>query len=46
MRYLGECSIEEVNKILAGAHVFVNTSTVEGCSNTFIQACIKSLLSA
>lgn len=43
MIYLGERSIEEVNKILAGAHVFVNTSTAEGCPNTFIQAWMRKV---
>jgi glycosyltransferase involved in cell wall biosynthesis len=36
--YMGECPIEEVNRILARSHVLVNTSLYEGFPNTFIQA--------
>lgn len=38
IEYKGELSIQEVNSLLAGAHVLVNTSLFEGFSNTFIQA--------
>jgi glycosyltransferase involved in cell wall biosynthesis len=38
LRYLGAKSIDEVNQILAEAHIFVNTSEYEGFPNTFIQA--------
>jgi glycosyltransferase involved in cell wall biosynthesis len=38
LRYLGEQPLEEVNRILAGAHLLVNTSDYEGFPNTFIQA--------
>lgn len=40
-KYIGPCSIEEVNSILATAHVFVNTSLEEGFANTFIQAWMR-----
>jgi glycosyltransferase involved in cell wall biosynthesis len=36
--YMGERPIEEVNRILASSHVFVNTSQYEGFPNTFVQA--------
>lgn len=36
--YLRERPIGEVNQVLAGAHVLVNTSRYEGFPNTFIQA--------
>ena len=36
--YVGQKSHDEVNALLARAHIFVNTSTVEGFPNTFIQA--------
>jgi glycosyltransferase involved in cell wall biosynthesis len=38
LTYLGEKSNEEVNRILGGSHILVNTSDTEGFSNTFIQA--------
>jgi glycosyltransferase involved in cell wall biosynthesis len=38
LTYLGERSNEEINRILAESHVFVNTSDYEGFPNTFIQA--------
>jgi len=41
--YMGERSIDEVNGILAGAHVFVNTSLYEGFPNTFIQAWLRQV---
>jgi len=41
LRYLGELSQSEVNLQLAKSHVLVNTSLVEGFSNTFIQAWMR-----
>jgi len=41
--YLGERPLEEVNFILAKAHVFVNTSLYEGFPNTFIQAWMRKV---
>lgn len=41
--YMGERSIDKVNRILAGAHVFVNTSLYEGFPNTFIQAWLRQV---
>ncbi len=38
LHYLGERSHEEVNALLARAHIFVNTSLHEGFPNTFIQS--------
>jgi glycosyltransferase involved in cell wall biosynthesis len=38
LEYLGELSIEEVNRRMAQAHIHVNTSSFEGFPNTFIQA--------
>jgi glycosyltransferase involved in cell wall biosynthesis len=38
LEYLGARSLEEVNALLARAHVFVNTSAHEGFPNTFIQS--------
>jgi glycosyltransferase involved in cell wall biosynthesis len=43
LKYLGECSIDEVNRILAQAHIFVNTSVAEGFPNTFIQAWMRKV---
>ncbi|MGI9301874.1 MAG: glycosyltransferase family 4 protein [Gammaproteobacteria bacterium] len=41
LEYLGELPIEEVNRILSTAHIFVNTSIYEGFPNTFIQAWMR-----
>ena len=41
--YLGARPLEEVNSILAKAHVFVNTSLYEGFPNTFIQAWMRKV---
>ena len=38
LEYLGELSIEDVNKRMARAAIHVNTSSFEGFPNTFIQA--------
>lgn len=43
LRYLGEQPQETVNRVLAGAHLFVNTSTYEGFPNTFIQAWLNEV---
>jgi len=39
--YLGEQSIEEVNRILSFSHIFVNTSDYEGFPNTYTQAWLR-----
>jgi len=41
--YLGEKPIDEVNRILCKAHIFVNTSSYEGFPNTFIQAWMRQV---
>ncbi len=38
LKYLGELSIDDVNRQMAQAHFHVNTSSFEGFPNTFIQA--------
>lgn len=38
VQHLGERSHQEVNELLARAHIFVNTSIHEGFPNTFIQS--------
>jgi glycosyltransferase involved in cell wall biosynthesis len=43
IEYLGELSADEVNRILALAHIFVNTSAMEGFPNTFIQAWLREV---
>jgi len=43
LAYVGERSIDQVNRVLAGAHVFVNTSQYEGFPNTFIQAWLRQV---
>lgn len=40
-RYVGELPLHEVNRLLARAHLFVNTSAYEGFPNTFIQAWLR-----
>ena len=43
IEYLGELTQDEVNKLLARAHVLVNTSQYEGFPNTFIQAWMREV---
>lgn len=43
LTYLGECSQEQVNEMMASAHIFVNTSESEGFPNTFIQAWMRNV---
>ncbi len=43
LRYLGLQPLNEVNGILAGGHLFVNTSHKEGFPNTFIQAWMREV---
>jgi glycosyltransferase involved in cell wall biosynthesis len=38
LKYLGELTIEKVNEVMAGAAVYVNTSSFEGFPNTYLQA--------
>ena len=42
LTYLGHRAQDEVNKVLARASVFVNTSVHEGFPNTFIQAWLRN----
>jgi len=44
LEYLGARTQEEVNALLARAHVFVNTSLYEGFPNTFIQAWMREVV--
>jgi glycosyltransferase involved in cell wall biosynthesis len=41
--YLGPLAQHEVNELLARAHIFVNTSVLEGFPNTFIQAWMREV---
>lgn len=41
LEFLGQRSHEEVNRLLARAHIFVNTSRYEGFPNTFVQAWLR-----
>ncbi len=43
LTYLGGRTQDEVNAILARAHIFVNTSIQEGFPNTFIQAWMRQV---
>ena len=43
LEYLGYMPQDEVNELLAGSHILVNTSTSEGFSNTFIQAWMREM---
>ena len=41
LTHLGECSQDQVNEMLAKAHIFVNTSMHEGFPHTFMQAWMR-----
>ena len=41
LKYLGEISLEKTNEILSKSLLFINTSTTEGFSNTYIQAWMR-----
>ncbi len=43
VEYLGSRPQSEINRLLARAHVFVNTSRSEGFPNTFIQAWMRAV---
>ena len=43
LEYLGELSVDRVNRELEKAHILVNTSVREGFPNTFIQAWMRSV---
>jgi glycosyltransferase involved in cell wall biosynthesis len=43
LEYVGEKSQDEVNELLAHAHIYVNTSLFEGFANTFIQAWMRDV---
>ena len=44
LEYMGELSINDVNKVLSESHIFVNTSDrSEGFPNTFIQAWMRKV---
>jgi len=43
VEYLGEQPMSEVNRILASAHILVNTSLYEGVPNTFVQAWMRGV---
>ena len=43
LTYLGERSIDEINRLLAQSHIFVNTSRSEGFPNTFVQAWLREV---
>lgn len=43
LTYLGKIPVEEVNTLLARSLLLVNTSTVEGFANTFIQAWMRQV---
>ncbi len=43
LNYLGEKSIEQVNRILCHSHIFVHTSLSEGFPNTYIQAWMREI---
>jgi glycosyltransferase involved in cell wall biosynthesis len=44
LEYVGERAHDEVNQLLARAHIFVNTSEHEGFPNTFIQAWLRDVV--
>ncbi|MHA1845684.1 MAG: glycosyltransferase family 4 protein, partial [Promethearchaeota archaeon] len=41
IRYLGELSVEDTNKLISEASILVNTSLHEGFPNTFVQAWMR-----
>ncbi len=43
LKYLGEMSMEEVNREIGDAHILVNTSLYEGFPLTFIQAWMREV---
>lgn len=43
-KFLGELSNKKVNELLCQSHILVNTSYVEGFSNTFIQAWMRRVV--
>lgn len=43
LRHLGVLPVKEVDELLAGAHLLVNTSEYEGFSNAFIQAWLREV---
>jgi glycosyltransferase involved in cell wall biosynthesis len=43
LKYIGEKSQEEVNHIFLESHLLINTSKLEGFSNTFIQAWMREI---
>lgn len=46
LKYLGNLTQDEVNKLLAQSHILVNTSIVEGFPNVFIQAMLRKTIVA
>jgi len=43
LRHLGVLPLSDVNRLLAGSHLLVNTSDFEGFSNAFIQAWLREV---
>ena len=43
VEYLGEVAPERVNTLLDEAHLFINTSVMEGFPNTFVQAWLREV---
>lgn len=43
LEYVGGLPLEQVNEVLRETHLLINTSTVEGFSNTFIQAWMRGV---
>jgi len=41
LTYLGECSQDQVNQLLADSHIFVNTSRDEGFPHTYMQSWMR-----
>jgi glycosyltransferase involved in cell wall biosynthesis len=42
LEYLGPLTLEEADQLVGRSHILVNTSEVEGFSNTFIQAWLRN----